>query len=227
VLEQVGSHFVLWQVSGDSYDRWIQLNDQFPVSKIPGYVSVLDPQHFWLSYWVSFQADPPDPGTKLFATADGGRHWERVEPPKPCNFYPTTISPLNAHEIWIGCGLAAGAGAGISAAFESADGGKSWMERRQDTRGYFLNLQALSKSLVVMTYGSLPMITYDGGRTWKNTPIQCPFEDAFTDFVDKSYGWVACLGNVYRTTDSGRSWECTRLADNKPCDWPIISTPTP
>ena len=79
---------------------------------------------------------------QLFQTHGGGKTWhaeptkgaivrmgeatDRIIPPKPCDMYPTILSPVDTQEIWMGCGFAQGAGSGISAVFESPDGGRSW-----------------------------------------------------------------------------------------------------
>jgi photosystem II stability/assembly factor-like uncharacterized protein len=125
-LERTGNTWTLWQVSGTSYSQWIKLSSQFPVGMDNVSPAVIDSQHFWISYWVTFIGDTPNPGTQLFVTSDGGDNWGKVVPPQPCDRDPTILSPVDTQEIWMGCGFPAGAGAGISAVFESSDGGRTW-----------------------------------------------------------------------------------------------------
>jgi photosystem II stability/assembly factor-like uncharacterized protein len=215
-LEQVGSDWTLWQVSGDSYAQWTNLGYQFPIKGDHPFLAVIDAQHAWISYWVSFQSDRSDIGTKLFMTSDGGKNWAKVIPPNPCDYWPLIVSPVSLQELWMGCGFPGGAGSGISAAYESSDGGQSWGERRYSTLGYFLNLTALSNSFVYMTYGRAMSvtITYNGGKTWADVPISCFSEYPAADFIDEAYGWAACDSVINRTVDDGRSWEVVDLPGN-------------
>jgi len=116
----------------------------------------------------------------------------------------------------MGCGFAAGAGSGIGAAFESLDGGQSWVERKHADLGYFSGLTAFSKSFVYMTYvrASSVTITYDEGATWVESPIACMFEDARVFFIDESFGWAACDSSINLTVDGGRTWDLINLTGN-------------
>jgi photosystem II stability/assembly factor-like uncharacterized protein len=218
-LEQTADHWTLWRIAGDSYNKWIRLGYQFPFAMDKVYLSVIDDQQAWMTYWVTFLGGEPDAGSHLYRTNDGGKTWEIVAPPKPCDTFPLVISPVDAQELWMGCGLFGGAGSGISAAFESTDGGESWYERWNATLGYFSWLAALSKSFVYMTFGrdESVTITYDGGETWTNAPMRCQDYDPRAFFIDESYGWAVCDSTVNRTTDGGRSWDCINLPGNNVC----------
>jgi photosystem II stability/assembly factor-like uncharacterized protein len=218
-LEQTGNNSTLWRVSGDSYSQWIKLIDQFPVDMNEVFLAVVDSQHIWISYWVTFLGDSPNPGTQLYVTSDGGKNWDRIIPRKPCDMYPTILSPVDTQEIWMGCGFAQGAGSGISAVFESPDGGESWTEKRYDTHGYFKSIKALSKSFVYLTYGYGLNVTftYDGGKTWVVTGIDCPSGSPNADFIDLLHGWAVCDSAVNRTQDGGRTWDCIDLPGENTC----------
>jgi photosystem II stability/assembly factor-like uncharacterized protein len=215
-LEQAGSDRTLWRVSGDSYASWIKLGYQFPIAMNEVYLSIIDDQHAWMSYWVNFQTGDPNAGSHLYRTNDGGKNWERVTPPKPCNFYPLIVSPVDIQELWMGCGFPAGTASGINAAFESPDGGESWYERQRGEWGAFSGITALSKSFVYMTYirSSSITITYDEGETWVDSPIDCLFEDPRAFFMDESFGWAACDSSINLTVNGGRTWELINLPGN-------------
>jgi len=215
-LEQAGSDQTLWKVSGDSYAAWIKLAYQFPIPMNQVYLSVIDDQHAWMSYWVNFQTGDPSAGSHLYRTSDAGKNWENVTPPKPCDYYPLIVSPVGVQELWMGCGFAAGAGSGISAAFESHDGGESWVEKKHADLGYFSGLTAISKSFVYMTYirASSVTITYDEGATWVESPIACMFEDPRVFFIDESFGWAAYDSSINLTLDGGRTWDLINLPGN-------------
>ncbi len=218
-LEQVAGVWTLWRVAGGSYSQWIKLGYQFPFAMDGVYLSVIDAQNAWMNYWINFQTSDPNLGNHLYRTSDGGKTWAKVFPPNPCDWLPLVISPVDVRELWMGCGLGGGAGAGLSAVFESPDGGASWYQRRFDDHGAFSWLTAFSKSFVYMTYGgaSSVTITYDGGKTWNDAPMQCVFYNPMAFFIDKSYGWSACDSSVNRTEDGGRSWECINMPGNQVC----------
>jgi photosystem II stability/assembly factor-like uncharacterized protein len=226
-LEQTRNSWTLWQVSGKSYNQWNKLSSQFPVDMNNVSLAVIDSQHIWISYWVTFLGDSPNPGTQLFVTSDGGDNWEKVTPPQPCDRDPTILSPVDTQEIWMGCGFPAGAGAGISAVFESPDGGESWIEKRYDTHGYFKSIEALSKSFVYMTYvyGLNVTFTYDGGKTWSFSGIYCPLGSPNADFIDPLHGWAVCDSVVNRTVDGGRTWECIDLPGENTCGLWVPANP--
>ena len=60
-------------------------------------------------------------------------------------------------------------------------------------------------------------MTSDGGQTWVNLmPGEVPYFRV--DFVDPTYGWVIPYGGeVERTTDGGKTWECVKLAEDYSC----------
>jgi photosystem II stability/assembly factor-like uncharacterized protein len=210
-LEQARSDLTLWRVSGDSYASWIKLGYQFPFAMNQVYLSIIDDQNAWMSYWVTFQTGDPNAGSHLYRTSDGGKNWELVTPPEPCNFYPLMVSPVDSQELWMGCGFPF-----VNAAFESSDGGESWYEKQRGEWGSFSGITALSKSFVYMTYirSSSVTITYDGGETWVESPINCLFENAMAFFIDESFGWAACDSSINLTVDGGRTWELVQLPGN-------------
>jgi photosystem II stability/assembly factor-like uncharacterized protein len=218
-LEQTGNTWTLWQVSGTSYSQWMKLSSQFPVDMDNVSLAVVDSQDIWISYWITFLGDSPNPGTQLYVTNDGGNNWDRIIPPKPCDMYPTILSPVDAQEIWMGCGFAQGAGSGISAVFESRDGGESWTQKRYDTHGYFKSIKAFSQSFIYMTYvyATSVTISYDDSRTWNDVQIDCPNTSPNADFIDPLHGWAVCDSAVNRTQDGGRSWECIDLPGENTC----------
>ena len=223
-LEKVVGSWMLWKVAGDAYSEWIDPGFQLPgestrLAMDRVFLSVIDFQNAWMVYWINFLSGEADAGSHLYRTSDGGKNWESVPAPKPCDLLPLVISPVDPRELWMGCGYFGSAGSGISAAFKSTDGGHSWSEKRYTTLGYFRDVEALSKTFVYMTYERLGGLTisYDGGETWQEVYFPCEFYSPQAFFIDESVGWAACDSSVNRTTDGGRTWECINITDDKVC----------
>jgi photosystem II stability/assembly factor-like uncharacterized protein len=54
-------------------------------------------------------------------------------------------------------------------------------------------------------------MTRDGGQTWAGKPAFGVGDSIYqVIFLDERYGWVAARSGIWRTTDSGDTWE--RLA---------------
>ena len=97
-------------VSGDAGRSWSEPR-LLPESRCCP--SVLDPIHWWLSY-----------GNDLWATADGGRHWQLDAARLPPGVTLVSVVPASVSRFW---GLGSQNGVpGASVVLRSGDGGASW-----------------------------------------------------------------------------------------------------
>jgi photosystem II stability/assembly factor-like uncharacterized protein len=129
---------------------------------------------------------------RLLVSSDAGRRWERRTP--PAAMYALAIDPRDADHI------VASTERGV---FSSADAGKTWRPRRDDTAG-LLAWPAPDRLYLVDGQGQIER-SPDGGRRWQPTgsiggqPAALVAHDAelYAALVDNS---------VKRSSDGGASW---------------------
>jgi photosystem II stability/assembly factor-like uncharacterized protein len=101
---------------------------------------------------------------------------------------------------------------------ETTDGGESWREVSINTD---IRLSSVcfvgddgwvTGSRRIVNVGSIRLEgvllhTPDGGKTWEQVPLG-PEEPFLTDvrFVDKEHGWLVGRDSLFRTEDSGKTW---------------------
>ena len=92
--------------------------------------------------------------------------------------------------------------------------------------GWRFYTKVLSDSIYTTqkTYIKIFQATNDGGRTWTERTHPDPINKINSMFfIDSLYGWVVGnLGYIYRTTDSGHSWDTIRNRNNS---YPYYYTP--
>lgn len=111
--------------------------------------------------------------------------------------------------------------------FATTDGGRTWGEQLADPE--LAGLDAVSAAVVWAVRGGTPIVSEDGGRTWRDVPIANPTDPtariAWVDFADGLHGWAGGWGysasgspvqHRYRTDDGGRSW--VPITAPNPCD---------
>jgi len=136
----------------------------------------------------------------VFATRDGGEHWElQASPTKHLLLGGAFVD--NAH-VWL-----VGAGATI---VQTRDGGMTWQSGivRDDANVRFNSASFVANNLgwAVGAAGRI-FKTIDGGRTW--SPQRSNIDSDLLDvkFIDASEGWAAGNeGLMLHTTDGGAHW---------------------
>jgi photosystem II stability/assembly factor-like uncharacterized protein len=92
----------------------------------------------------------------------------------------------------------------------SSDGARSWSKP--------IRTGVKSRSALVFVtremgwvLGDTPVMTRDGGRTWREERSLANHRFAYPFFLDRNYGWLANnRGVIGRTTDGGLHWETVR-----------------
>jgi photosystem II stability/assembly factor-like uncharacterized protein len=129
---------------------------------------------------------------RLMVSTDGGRQWARRTP--PAAMFDLAIDPRDPDHI------AASTERGI---FSSADAGKTWRPRRDDTAG-LLAWPAPDRLYLVDGQGQVQRSS-DGGRHWESTGSIGGQPVAFMAHESELY--VALTDStVKRSTDGGASW---------------------
>ena len=169
-------------------------------------------------------------GGTVLRTVDGGRSWQRVDPPGTQELQFRDIEAFDAERA---VALTIGEGE-QSRIYTTADGGRSWTEtfRNEDPRAFYDCITFLDRrhglALSDPVDGRFRILaTADGGRTWQvrpttGMPEALPGEFAFaasgTCLVTAGDGargraWFATGGaaqaRVFATADGGRTWSAT------------------
>jgi hypothetical protein len=129
---------------------------------------------------------------RLLVSADGGRGWARRTP--PAAMYDLAIDPRDPDHI------VASTERGI---FSSADAGKTWRPRRDDTAG-LLAWPAPDRLYLVDGQGQVQR-SEDGGREWQPTGSIGGQPAAFIAHESALYAALAD-STVKRSADGGATW---------------------
>ncbi len=165
-------------------------------------------------------------GSGVFSTADSGRHWRLLS--GSCRSYPlASIDALNASSIFAGGGEPYDSGAEFEELIGTSDGGKSWRSLSRGSAGnpivtlrFFDTRNGLAASGGCHGGANGPcggqvLITNDGGRSWKATPLYA----GQIDLAGTDGAWVAppCQDTcdvIFRSHDRGRSWQPVARPEN-------------
>jgi len=178
-------------------------------------------------------------GGTILRTTNGGRNWQRVDPPGTADLQFRDIEAFDANHA---VALTIGEGTD-SRVYTTVDGGRTWAEtfRNDEPAAFYDCLTFLDRqhglALSDPVGGKFRVLaTRDGGRTWAvqpgdGMPAALPGEFAFaasgTCLVSAGQfggrrAWFATGGGerarVFATTNGGRGWSVT--------DTPIPSGPT-
>ncbi|MEK6304509.1 MAG: YCF48-related protein [Acidobacteriota bacterium] len=153
---------------------------------------------------------------RLLRTLDGGLNWSEQEVAIDDHLY--SLSFTDAYRGWV---------VGENGAYETADGGVTWKERRRDLLRNLLdwNTQLIefkdvrffdeqtgfvSASVSVKNAGAHAVIfrTDDGGRKWRIVQVPGAHGLWSVQFVTRKEMWVVTSGPdpLVHTLDGGKSW---------------------
>jgi photosystem II stability/assembly factor-like uncharacterized protein len=194
----------------------------------PGSLDFVDRQHSW--YSITGLGAAGSSGMFIFATADGGQHWNEVEQtsllstslqrpgslPASCDKNPASF--VNAETGWV----TASCDGGAPFFFVTHDGGALWsaqpIQAPASEYGYVTDPPVFSNGEDGFMSGwigtpGLPatlFVTSDGGRTWvaRNLPGILPGGSAF---LGAQEGWMLMSdatehATLWATHDAGRTW---------------------
>jgi photosystem II stability/assembly factor-like uncharacterized protein len=175
-------------------------------------------------------------GGTIIRTVDGGRSWQRVDPPGTGDLQFRDIEAFDEdHAV----ALSIGEGE-LSRVYATADGGRTWVEtfRNDDPRAFYDCVSFLDRrhglALSDPVDGRFRILaTDDGGRSWRILPAagmpealagefafaasgSCLVSAASRSARDGGLAWFATGGaavsRVFATADGGRTWTVTDTA---------------
>ena len=158
-------------------------------------------------------------GAQLYLTKDGGETW-RINS-------PLAGDHIEFNDVWFTDrmhGWLAGYQVVVTGELsrplllQTTDGGDSWKEVSVDGEmrlssvcfvgadGWVTGTRRIVNGDAVSLEGVL-LHTLDGGKSWKQVPLG-PDQPFLTEvrFVDKERGWVVGRDSLFRTDDSGKTW---------------------
>jgi photosystem II stability/assembly factor-like uncharacterized protein len=199
---QVGGQAVLATADGGATWRRVPLPLGFAVE-----VTFSDPRHGWLEAGGDLQGGKGH--YPFYATLDGGITWSQLPDPPGDGFVFR-----NPSEGWAAAITSSGA-----IGYSTYDGGVTWTPHSlpeaeaPNATGVFESAGArlLPGRGVMITTGNAAFTSLDGGATWR--AVFAPPGALFFDmaFQDATHWWAMPSGNLFKTSDAGRSWKHVSL----------------
>ena len=144
-----------------------------------------------------------DRSGNVYKTFDGGRNWTKIRSGYSDNVY--SVYFMNENKGYI-CGR--------DCFFNTTDGGATWNNISLDDLGWNLWLTDIcftdeKNGFVICEDGNI-LVSTDGGITWsKGNQVSTDFAEKIR-FIDKNTGFITggwLGGNIYKTSDAGKTWE--------------------
>jgi photosystem II stability/assembly factor-like uncharacterized protein len=177
--------------------------------------------------WVGGTVDGGQ-GTALLRSVDGGSTWAPVT--LPCQGSWSRFDSFSAKDGWLICSPDAAGAVAISIAriYRTSDGGETWSQLTtitdssgptlldgkagKDPVGGF-HFASIDIGWLALSDGRL-FGTDDGGRTWRKVLTDA---GGFLDVqsVDHAQGWLLGQRQVWRTTDTGKTWTATTVVSTQ------------
>jgi photosystem II stability/assembly factor-like uncharacterized protein len=159
----------------------------------------------------------------LYESADGGAHWQKLEPVPLPKRAPTSQAAEVSLPAASGSQLALSIGfsgtpkspRGATAIATSANGGQSWRARLVPGVPHHWKVDLIDTRHWRLNDGTTLLATDDAGRHWRRWKAPVRMTDTIgsplaLDFLSSSVGFAipeVNAGPVWRTQDGGRTWK--------------------
>ncbi len=90
----------------------------------------------------------------------------------------------------------------------TSDAGNSWHLSLNNSAPYHERMCIVDRQAIWVTGESALFYSFDLGRTWnKSVVVDVESGMSTVEFFNRTHGWTATMGTLYRTTDGGESWQ--------------------
>ena len=148
-------------------------------------------------------------GPRVFHTKDGGRTWSVIDYVRPSDSFKAKDGPKYAKHLvhFVDPEWAWRISPVASESVEyTKDGGQSWSEPINTGVKLRTCLVFVTRE-IGWVLGDAPVVTRDGGLTWRKENALANLRLQYPYFLDRSHGWLANYwGVIARTRDGGQSW---------------------
>lgn len=149
-------------------------------------------------------------GPRVLHTQNGGKTWSAIDYVNPSDSFKPKDNPRYATNLvdFVDREWAWRVSPTESESVEySSDGARSWSKPIRTGVKSRRALVFVTRE-VGWVIGDTPVVTRDGGRTWREETVLANQRFEFPFFLDQNHGWVANYwGIIGKTTDGGRHWE--------------------
>lgn len=149
-------------------------------------------------------------GPRVLHTRNGGKAWSIIDYVNPSDSFKPKDDPSYAKYLvdFVDPDWAWRVSPTDSEAVEySSDGARFWSQPIRTGVKSRSSLVFVSRE-VGWLLGDVPVVTHDGGRTWREEKALANQRFEYPFFLDRNYGWVANYwGIIGKTTDGGVHWD--------------------
>lgn len=137
----------------------------------------------------------------IYKTVDGGETWSLQNPGVSTVLYDVFFVDENT-------GWAVGGSFSSSVIIKTSDGGETWTEQTTSAEKALKTIQFLdSDNGWIAGRGPALMRTENGGETWIDVETPLSYGTFYAlEFITPATGYLTGSSNIYKTTDSGETW---------------------
>jgi photosystem II stability/assembly factor-like uncharacterized protein len=159
-------------------------------------------------------------GSGLILATDDGWHTYRSQTQAVTTWTLWALSAYDSNNV-VACGI-------NSLIVGTKDGGKRWTQYSNPNQPAYLMdiIHKSSNEIWAVGEGGLLVYSTDGGATWSDSTLNTPWLSGIA-FATESIGYcVSSTGDVFRTSDGGKTWFLHTTIGNTPLERVVFANPS-